>query len=288
MRNVRSWWHGTGAALVLAVLVAMPALAAQPRQAQQEGDAPGVTTGLFLPNLARNPPASAPDLRSDEERAIAILVADARVARHLGAYPGWRAEAYRQEGSDILWNIDFYLADEWLAWGQVDLLAGEVADKYVPLELTPEEFAAGKEKIEKFLVHDPEVNARLGEPSLWGHEVTWNRWDQQWQVWYWYGIDALVIILGLDENNDNVYLESVRDANELEAEEKAEAGRNRAIELAYGADGIDAALAGFDDWRTYVEDQGQGRYTVAFVNGDRTLIAVLVDIDAGVVLETQP
>jgi hypothetical protein len=60
------------------------------------------------------------------------------------------------------------------------------------------------------------------------------------------------------------------------------------IEIAYGADGIDAALAGFDAWRTYVEDQGQGRYTVAFVNGDRTLLAVLVDIGTGAVLSQQP
>jgi hypothetical protein len=285
------WGNGAGAALIWVVLVAAPALAAQPHAPNQDGSTPtgaGAQAGLFLPSLANGNTSAAPDPQSDEERAIAILVQHPRVARYLEGYPGWRAEAYREEGSSTVWNIDLYQGDEWIGWGKVDLQAGEVVDQYVPADLPPEEFAAGKEKIEKFLVYDPEVKARLGEPSLWGHEVAWNRWDQQWQVWYWYGIDALVAIVSIDENSGNVYLDSMRDANELKAEDKAEADRNRAIELAYGADGIDQALAGFDAWRTYVEDQGQGRYTVAFVNGDRTLLGVLVDIVAGAVLATQP
>jgi hypothetical protein len=301
LRMSRNHWNGIGAALVLAILVAVPALAAHPHVAggghshlgppvavgglQQDGAA-GADGSVYLPNVAGG--LKQQDDRTDEERAIGILVQQPKVARHLASYAGWRAEADLDEGSETVWNIDLYKGDEWIGWGKVDLSAGEVVDYYVPLDLTPEEFAAGKEKIEKFLTYDPEVKARLGEPSLWGHEVAWNRWDQQWQAWYWYGIDALVVVVTIDETTGTVYLDAIHDANDLEAEDKAEADRNRAIEIAYGADGIDDALAGFDAWRTYVEDQGQGRYTVAFVNGDRTLLAVLVDIVQGIVLGTQP
>jgi hypothetical protein len=282
------WTTGLCAALLLVLLAAAPAVAGQPQGTGQDGAAgAGAQGGLYLPALANGVKAT-PAEQGDDQRAIALLAQQPPVARYLAGYPGWRGEAYLEEGSDSVWNIDLYAGDEWIGWGQVDLAAGKVVDQYIPFDLPPEEFAAGKAKIEKFLVYDPEVKARLGEPDLWGHEVTWNRWDQEWQVWYWYGIDALAVVVGIDEDTGRVYLDSIRDANALKAEDQAEADRNRAIEIAYGADGIDAALAGFDAWRTYVEDQGQGRYTVAFVNGDRTLLAVLVDIGTGTVLSQQP
>jgi hypothetical protein len=279
-------------AIVLIGIWALPALVVEAKPALHLAPAARVARGfgqdaagnVFLPSVAVARPAQQP--QHDEARAIQLLAALPDVAQHLAVYPGWRADAYQEEGSDTIWNVDFYQEDEWLGWGKVDLASDTVLDHFVPRELSPEEFAAGQALVETFIKHDPEIRARLAEPSLWGHDTSYNRWDTQWQVWYWYGIDALVANLNIYDGT--VYLDSLEDPNQLDAAERAEADRNRAVELAYGAQGVDQALAGFDDWRTYVEEQGGARYTVSFVSGAQTRFAALVDIAQGTVVETRP
>jgi hypothetical protein len=131
------------------------------------------------------------------------------------------------------------------------------------------------------------VQARLGNPALWYHDVSYDRWEESWKAYYSRGLEEMVITLYIDDNND-VYLDSIIDPSVLNEEEATEERRNRAITLAYSAEGIDEALAGVDNWRTYVEDQGDGQYTVAFSTTDRPLYRVHVNIDQARIIEAGP
>ena len=282
--------HRLGLAMLMAALFLWPGLPAQAAVTGGGVEQTGDGDGVFLP-LVTQPKGGTPGniVDSPEDEAIALLVAVPNVGLYLAGYPGWHGDAYEEGSNADLFNVDFYSAgDEWIGWGQANVTTGEVTDYYVPRELTAEEYAAQKPLVDRFILHDPEIAARLVEPALWGSDTQWNRWEQRWEVYYWYGIDSLVVILSLD--GDNVYLQSIADPELLEAEAQDEANRNKAMEIAWSADGLWARLEGRDDWRTYVEPVeggGGNQYTVEFVSGDETLFAALVDIATETILASQ-
>lgn len=238
----------------------------------------------FLPLASVTAQAQSDD---DGQAALDLLLTQAEVRTFLDARPGWRADTYQEDDTSTVWHVDLYTVDdEWTGYGVVDLGSGAILEWFVPRELSPEEYQAGQARIEFFIAHDPEFAARLGTPELWYHEVYFEVWEQAWFAYFTYGIDTFVAKFWADEND--VYLDDFYDPNVLDALAQEEADRNRAVELAWQADTIDQALAGVDNWRTYVEHQGDARYSVEFVTPDGELFYALVDIATGEVLETQP
>ena len=224
----------------------------------------------------------------DSEKAIALAAAPAEVAGHLANYPDWTADAYPEDEEAGLWGVDFYseAADEWLGYALVDLPAREIVEKYVPRELTAEEYQAGLEKVEAFVLRDAEVLALLGDPAQWERYTEYNRWDETWETGFYRGLDEWVAVTTLD--GDDVYLEGIYDPYEFEADQAEQQRRDEAIGLAWEAEGIDRALDGVDNWRTFVSPQGDNVYAVTFATEDAELFYALVDVAAGQVLESNP
>lgn len=223
---------------------------------------------------------------SDEKKAIRILSNEPIVAEFLEGYPDWNGETWPEDEENDIWGVDFYseAADEWLGWGMVNVNTGEILDYFVPRDLSPEEFQAGLATVEKLVLNDAGVQARLGDPDLWEHETYFNRWDQIWEVWFWHGLDELAVTVYLDE--ENAYLEEIFDPSQLEAEKEAEWQRDQAIELAWGGEGIDQALDGVDNWHTLVAPQGD-LWAVSFIADDQELFFALVDIENQTIIETK-
>lgn len=246
---------------------------------------------IYLPVVAKSESVRVPATATPttEQQVIDLVTAIPEVKAWLDRYPGWTTNVYPEDEANNIWKVDFCSnkdCDEWLGYGKVNLNTGEVIDHFVPRELSAEELAAGKDKIEKYLQYDPEVLVRQGNPELWYHEINWNRWDALWEARYSYGLEAFTVRLNINKETNKVEFDSIVDPNELKAEEKAEQQRNRARELIWEAEGVGEAVDGHDSWKTYVEHQGGGKYTVAFVADGKQLFSALIDVDAGKVLES--
>ncbi len=249
-----------------------------------QGEDPGA---IYLPVVS----AQGQDEPSPEaQQAIDLLAAQEDVAAYLAKHPGWVGEAWPEGDESSIWYVDFYdgATEEWLGSGSVDLASEEVLDISIPRELTPEEFQAGQAEIEDFLAADAAIQARLGSyPKLWEHDISYDPWEQRWEAWYYHGLDAFTVLLYFEEDG-RIYLDNIVDPYVLEEAAAEQLRRDQAVELAYEAEGIDDALAGVDNWRTYVEPQGEGRWTVEFVADGQLLFSALVDIDAWNVMEAGP
>ncbi len=224
---------------------------------------------------------------SDEAALAVHLLGDVpEVADWLASYPDWTGDAWLDGEDGVHYHVDLYsaAADEWLGWGYVNVADGVVEDYFVPRELSAEEFQVGRETVEAFVFSDQEVLALLGNVADWDFDTWYNRWDANWEVWFWYGLDELVVTVNIWE--DEAYLESIRNPAEFEAEQALENSKNQAIELAWQAEGIDQAVAGVDNWQTYVAQQGDTVWAVTFATEDRELFYALVDIESWTVLES--
>lgn len=244
---------------------------------------------IYLPLVAQGVPTPPSQPETDKALAIAKVAAAPEIAPVLANHPSWVADAYPDDEAERIWHVDFYDKPdgEHLGYGHINLNSDELFDIKMPRDLSPAELQAGIATIDAYLPYDAEVQARLGNPKLWYHDVSYNRWEESWQAYYSRGLEEIVITLYIDDDND-VYLDSIVDPTVLSEEEAMEERRNRAINLAYSAEGIDEALTGVDNWRTYVEDHGGGQYTVAFSTIAGPLYRVHVNIDQERIIEAGP
>jgi hypothetical protein len=225
---------------------------------------------------------------SDEARqAIQILAAIPEVGEWLATFPDWEADAWQDDEDGRFYSVDLYseAADEWLGWGYVNVSDGTVDDYFVPRELSAEEFQAGLERVEQFVFSDGELLGRLGDVANWEHDSWYNRWEGNWEIWFWYGLEEVAVTVSIWE--DELYIDRIYNPAELEAEEAAENSKNMAIDLAWQADGIDQAVAGVDNWQTYVSQQSETVWAVTFATTDQELFYALVDIESEQILESE-
>lgn len=267
--------------------------AAEAEPVMVESSQPEVTAEAGQDTAVTQPtPLPAEEINLDgldnNEKAIALATAPADVAAHLANYPDWTADAYPEDEEAGLWGVDFYsaAADEWLGYVLVDLPAQEIVEKYVPRELTAEEYQVGLEKVEAFVLQDAEILVLLGDPAQWERYTEYNRWDETWETGFYRGLDEWVVVTTLD--GDDVYLEGIYDPYEFEEDQAEQQRRDEAIGLAWEAEGIDQALDGVDNWRTFVSPQGDDIYAVSFATEDAELFYALVDVAAEQVLESKP
>lgn len=248
---------------------------------------------VFLPivaNAAGNDvwplPTSTP---TPEQQVIDRVLALPEAQEWLDRNPGWQTNVYTVDESENIWQVDFCSGpdcNEWLGYGQVNLNTGEVLESFFARDLTTEEFAAGKPKIEQYVQYDPEIQVRLGNPDLWYHEVTWNRWDQVWEVNYSYGLEAFTVRLTISDETEKVEFDSIVDPNAMDAQTKENERLDRARQLIWEAEGVGEAVEGHDSWKSYVEHQGGDQYTVALVADGQQLFSALIDIETGTILDS--
>ncbi len=224
--------------------------------------------------------------QGDGQQAIDLLTAVPEVTQHLANYPDWTGEAWLDDEANNIWSVNLYseAADEWLGYGVVNLDTQEVIEYFVPRELTPEEFQEQLAIVENFVLNDAEVIALLGDLSLWEHESNYNRWDANWETYFWHGIDAWTVVTVFYDGE--IHLDTIIDQNAFDEAEQDALNRNEAIQLAYDADGIWDELDGVDDWHAYVESQGGTVWTVEFVGNGQEYFYAVVDIESRQILES--
>jgi hypothetical protein len=224
----------------------------------------------------------------DADRAVEIVAKTPEFYAWLEQYPGSFGQASDDDG-DGIWYVEFYAEDwnEWLGYADVNLATGEIVESFIPLPLTAEEFQRGQDRIVPLVQQDAEISAMLGDPILWNMYVDFNRYDRVWEVNFYRGIQALQVIVTLNEDEDYFSIEEIRDPNALEADEQREAWRDEAINLAYSGDGAGEAIDGYDDWTTYAENLRPGVWSVAFVAGGQELYFAVVDVNNDTVIETR-
>lgn len=218
---------------------------------------------------------------------VDVVAGTPEFSEWLAGYPGWVGNAYGPDNNNV-WYVEFKSADdsEWLGYANFDTDTNTIQDSFIPAPLPPDVYQEQQQRVRALMLADPEVLARLGDPVLWDLYMDYNRYEVTWDAYFYRGIDGLLVRSSLDENN-YFTITSIGDPNELSEEQLNDYYRSQAISLAYGAEGIDRALEGYDDWTTYVEPQGESRWSVSFVAGDQELFFALVDAQRNLVLTSQ-
>ncbi len=246
-----------------------------------------VMVSLFLMNSVA---LSAFAQNDGRDAAVALAASHDDLSQHLATYEAWYGEAYEDSGG--WWWVDFYADedgedDEWLGNAYVNIDTGEIVNAFAPLALLPEDYELGYTIVEDLLSDDREVVAFLGDIEDWDVYIDYDRYDQVWYVYMSRGLAAYTARLYVDLDNESAYLESFKDANALDAQERRNLARNLALELVWQAEGIDQAIAGVDDWRTYVSRQDNGIYSVILATEARELFYALVDVERRTVIEAR-
>lgn len=223
----------------------------------------------------------------DERKArlIALVSETEDFADWLSSYEGWQGKAWPKDDSDEdgLWYVEFKDEndEEWLGYADVDP-SGTIENAFIPRPLPDDELAEGKVRVRELVLADPEVAARLTDPLLWDIEADYDRFDVNWDVNFYRGLEHLRVIAKLED--DAFYIEEVRNERTFGEEDALEHAKDEAIRLAY--EEVGGALEGLDEWQTYVEHQGGSTWSVSFVAGETERFYALVDVEGEQVLES--
>lgn len=221
------------------------------------------------------------ELEPGAQDAIIRVIYDEALTDFLEQYPNWSSYAYAD--SETQWHVDFYDGEDWIGNAHIDFATDQLYDVFLVQDLSPEAYAVGREKIEKLIFSDAEVLALLGDPETWDYDISYNKWETHWEAWFGRNIEAFAMTF--DEYDDQFYVSEIYDPYAFSAEEQEDLERNQAIELAYSAEGIDAALSGVDNWHTYAEPLKEDLWGVEF-GGTEQLFYAVVNIATGEIVET--
>lgn len=222
------------------------------------------------------------ELDEPARQAISLAVATPKVQAFLAQYPFWSAEAYADD--EDYWHVDFYDRGELVGYTHVYLDSGALNpdDTRLPERLSDEQRANLEAELKRAAFHDPEVAALTGDPEAWEYDFGYDLYSDGWSMYLWRGLERLTVEFYRD--GERFTVARFYDPSAFDEAEARRVARDQAFALAYGAPGIDAALAGYDDWRAYAEEQGEGRWSVEFAAGGERLITVLVDVARGQIL----
>jgi hypothetical protein len=218
---------------------------------------------------------------------VQVVALSETFADWLPNYEGWYGNAWETEYPGVYY-VEFYNGDgsEWLGYATINRATGEIYESFAPKPLSPDMYQHQLELIETLVLDDSEVAAVLGDARLWDRYTDYNRWEQVWEVRFYRGLDAILVRAALDEN-DFFWLDSIADENELTEDQAIQDARDRAVSLAYDADGVDRALTGYDNWTTIVQHIRGSQWSVSFVVPERELFYALVDLATARVVESR-
>jgi hypothetical protein len=231
--------------------------------------------------------------QDDEQPAAPQEIIDAvaesdTFADWLVNYPNYQFNASGPDENGI-WYVEFYDEpwEEWLGYANINETTLEIIESYAPKPLSPDVYQAQLDVLRTYVLNDAEVLAWLNNvPDLWDVYPDYNRWDQRWELGFYRGIQGVRVLATVDED-DNVWISDIIDPNVLDEATARQEARDAAIALAYTAEGVDDALNGYDDWTTYVEQQGDTVWSVSFVSGEDALFFALVDLEREEVLQAE-
>lgn len=225
------------------------------------------------------------DQNGDEDEsalAVSLLTSVVEVADFLETKPDWQASAFKHDGYYSL-QIRGAETDEFLGFAAVETESGAVRSYFVPRELSAEEFAAGSEFIEGFVLEDSEVQARLGDASAWTNEIKYRRMEGVWEVHFDNGSEQIVVPV---DNWEERYF--IDDIYEVVTDSAADADEAAAIAVARTANNFDTEMAKWTDVETYVAQLDDSTYAVSFTAPEREIFYVTVDMANSAIINVVP
>lgn len=219
------------------------------------------------------------------QQALEILVQEKAIAMLLAGRDEWHVEMWFNE-EEMLFEIDLFDTDwEWISWGAVSLLENAVVEVYTPQPLTAEEYQVQQTQAQTVVLANPEVLAILGDPAEWEQDAWYNEWEASWDVVFYKALDEINV--RVDTYDGEMAVSSIENLALLTEEQQVIDNQNQAIELAWGAEGVDEAIYNTDaEWQTVVTHIDGSQYGVSFVTTDHELFFALVDIESDEVVES--
>jgi len=217
-----------------------------------------------------------------EQKVISEVLANSEVSDFIKNLDNWSAYAY-VEG---LWHVTIYEGEEWITDLQYDISSGKVKTDDLPVLLSKKQVAAYEANIIKYLFDDAEVKELFRNPNNYSKELVYHKFDRSWSYYLSNGLDDYEIQIS-PKGEDYFQIDGISNFNVLEADQKQEVDRNKAIELAYNSDKTDDVFDGVDDWYSYAEKYEDDLWMVEFAAEGKSLLFVLVDVANQLVLESK-
>ena len=133
-------------------------------------------------------------------RLISVVAKTEDFTDWLANYGGWRGSASPHDGDNLDggWYIEFKAEDgEWLGYANINALSGEIDDSFIPRPLPEAELAEGRVRVRALVLADPEVAERIQDPLLWDIESDYDRYEVEWNVNFYRGLEHLRVIAQL-------------------------------------------------------------------------------------------
>jgi hypothetical protein len=227
----------------------------------------------------------------DDGREVALIEYAAQsetMADWLPNFESWTGFAHGTEYPDVYY-VEFYDQNgEWIGYVSFHGVTGEIYDSFAPKPLPPDLYAEQLPIVESIILNDPEVAAILDNPIFWDTYTDFNRWEQIWESRFYRGLEGILVRVYFDAETNDFWVDSITNENQLTQEEALQDARDRAVSLAYDAQGIDLALNGHDDWATVVQHMRGSQWSVSFVVPNQELFYALVDLATGRVIQSAP
>ncbi|MDZ4764467.1 MAG: hypothetical protein SGI73_07925 [Chloroflexota bacterium] len=247
---------------------------------------------LALAALSPLPSIGTASVHAQEDEAylnavVQVAAASEIMADWLPNFENWIGNASETEYPDVYY-VEFYdnAEEEWLGYVTINGTTGEIYDAFAPKPLPPDVYAEQLPLVEEIVKNDPEVAAILDNPIFWDVYTDYNRWERLWETRFYRGLEGILVRIYFDAETNEFWVDSIIDENHLSEEQALSDARDRAISLAYEADGIDSALNGIDDWTTIVQHMRGSQWSVSFVTTEQEWFYALVDLATARVVES--
>ncbi len=222
------------------------------------------------------------EMDKEKQEILLKVIKHTKVNNFLEQLDNWSADVY-VEG---LWHIAFYEGEDWVAEVLYDSASEELKADDLPKLLSQEEINVYEEAIKNHIFDDAEVREMFKNPNIYSKELVYHKFENYWSYYLFDGLDEFSIEI-YPSGKNYFRIEQITNNNSLNADEQMEVNRNKAIELAYGAEGLDDVFEGFDDWYSYAEKYQDKLWMVEFAAEGKSLATILVDLANEVVLETK-
>lgn len=227
-----------------------------------------------------------------EQDAINTAAESEEFKDGLANTPGWTAAAYDTGNRFGIWRVQFWNAsgDE-LGWADVSPARGKVYSWEAYFGATDAQVQMAQDPVRDFLTTHPTVLELVEDPTQHELYIEYDSYNRWWGAYMDMGLDSLYLVVRFGQGSPDVFedpqLVRLYFSNVMSYAEWQEATRAQAVATGFQQPEIAAVLADVESWTTRAErsDDGDGVWTVYFMDGETVLAWVKVDMSTQTVVE---
>ncbi len=230
-----------------------------------------------------------PVVAQTTDDAINLAASHSSFAKGLADRPGWTAVAYDTQNYYGIWRVQFYDAENnALGWSDINLEQQKVYAWETNFDIIEGQYAEAEEALLNFARQDPQVIEMIGNiDESNGVYIGFDAWREVWimSIDRWPNSVELNIRSrnGTSRSLENLYLDKVLAQEIMSYEDWQNASSSQAIDIAFSAPEIAAAVRG-KDWTTYAERLESNTWKIHFMSGEEQIAEADVNVDEGSLL----